>query len=52
MVFVGNTDNLILLINGSKIKNRKIEGAGCFQVIKVKFDKEVTVIVCASVSKT
>ena len=52
MVLVGDTDNLIVLINGSKIKNPKIEGASCLQVIKVKSDKKVIVIDCVLVSKT
>ena len=46
MVLVGNTDNLIVLINGSKIKNPKIEGASCLQVIKVQSDKAAIVIDC------
>ena len=52
MVLIGNTDNLIVLINGSKIKNPKIEGASCLQVIKVQSDKAAIVIDCALVSKT
>ena len=52
MVSVGNTDNLIVLINGSKIKNPKIEDASCLQVIKVKSDKKVIVTDCVLVSKT
>ena len=52
MVLVGNTDNLIILINGSKIKNPQIEGATCLQVIKVQSDKVAIVIDRALVSKT
>ena len=52
MVSVGNTDNLIVLINGSEIKNPKIEGASCLQVIKVQSDKVAIVIDCALVAKT
>jgi len=52
VVLIGNTDNLIVLINGSKIKNPKIEGASCLQVIKVQSDKAAIVIDCALVSKT
>ena len=35
-----------------KLKNPKIEGASCLQVIEVKYDKAAIVIDCALVSKT
>ena len=35
-----------------KLKNPKIEGASCLQVIEVKSDKAAIVIDCALVSKT